>query len=371
MPSLRLAETSGERLPDASPVVIVGGGNCAHALGVHLAGRGLSVHMLVRNLDRIPPSTRSGFLNATGRVQGRFPLAAVSQDPAQVLEQAQTLFIATVADAYPEVARRLAPHLQPGQRVVLFSSKLAGCVAFEHVLHLEGVRGVRVAETDALFASRLQPDGSIQIRGIKRWNLVSTPRRSQTVEALDFLSGLFEGLEAADHVIQRGLTDFGALAHPLTMLANLNQVDRKQPFLFYCDGFTERTVVLLETLEQEFRQVARAYQTNLLPASTWLDRYYGCAPGSLLEAMRSVPNYQTSVAPDSLTHRYLQEDVACTLVPMRALARLAGVSTPVADAVVALTSALHAVDYDREGRTLESLGWAGLAPEQILSRLAA
>ena len=33
--------------------------------------------------------------------------------------------------------------------------------------------------------------------------------------------------------------------------------------------------------------------------------------------------------------------------------------------------ALHAVDYDREGRTLENLGWKGLAPEQILDRLAA
>ncbi len=366
-----LAESPPPLRQNASPVVIVGSGNCAHALGVHLVRRGLPVNMLVRDLERLPPSTRSGVLTATGRVQGSFPLASVSQDPARALDRVQTLFIATVAGAYPEVARRLAPHLQPGQRVVLFSSKLAGCVEFEHALHQEGVRDVQVAETDALFASRLQPDGSIQIRGIKRWNLVSTPRRSQTAEALAFLGQLFEGLEAADHVIQRGLTDFGALAHPLTMLANLNQVDRSQPFLFYCEGFTERTVVLLESLEQEFRQVARAYRTNLLPASTWLDRYYGCAPGNLLEAMRSVPNYQTSVAPGTLTHRYLQEDVACTLVPMRALARLAGVPTPLADAVVALASTLHAVDYDREGRTLENLGWKGLAPEQILDRLAA
>lgn len=369
MPSPRFAETSLDRPRNASPVVVVGSGNCAHALGVHLAGRGVPVHMLVRDLERLPPSARSGILTATGRVQGRFPLASVSQDPARSLAQAQTVFVATVAGAYPEVARRLAPHLQPGQRVILFSGKLAGCVAFEHALRQEGVCEVRVAETDALFAARLQPDGSIRIRGIKRWNLVSAPRRSQTREALDFLGRLFDGLEAADHVIQRGLTDFGALAHPLTMLANLNQVDRSQPFLFYCEGFTERTVVLLEALEQEFRKVARAYQTNLLPASTWLDRYYGCASGSLLEAMRSVPNYQTSVAPGTLTHRYLQEDVSCTLVPMRALARLAGVPTPLADSVVALASTLHAVDYDREGRTLQSLGWEGLSQEQVLARL--
>lgn len=350
-------------------VAVVGGGNCAHSLSVHLARRGHAVHLLVRNLDRLPAPARGGSIPAIGHVEGRYELASVGDCPAAALADARTIFVATVATAYLDVARMLAPALRPGHRVVLFSGKFGGCVEFERVLHDLGIRDVLVCETDALFASRVQDDGSIWVRGIKRWNLVSAPRRSQTAEALDVLRGFFDGLEPAQNVVQRGLTDFGALAHPMTMLANMNTVDRADHFLFYCEGFTERTVVLLERLEEEFRRVARAYGAELLPAAEWLDRYYGCDRSSLLAAMRSVPNYRTSVAPGCLDHRYLQEDVSCTLVPLRQLGRLARVETPLADAVVTMASALTGRDYAREGRTLERLGWSGLTRSGILARI--
>lgn len=104
--------------------------------------------------------------------------------------------------------------------------------------------------------------------------------------------------------------------------------------MFYCEGFTDRTIVLMETLEKEFQSVAKAYNTKLLPAKEWLKNYYGCDDSSLLKAMCTVPNYQTSQAPNKLNHRYLKEDVSCTLVPMHYLAKLAGIETPVADSVV-------------------------------------
>lgn len=353
----------------AETVAVVGGGNCAHALSAHLARRGHPVHLLVRSLERLPGPARTGAIPALGHVEGRFSLASVGERPGPALGEASTVFVATVATAYPDVARMLAPALRPGHRVVLFSGKLAGCVEFERALLDLGIRGVLVCETDALFASRVQDDGSIWVRGIKRWNLVTAPRRSQTDEALDLLRTFFEGLEPARNVIQRGLTDFGALAHPMTMLANMNSVDRAEHFLFYCDGFTERTVVLLERLEEEFRRVAEAYGSTLLPAAEWLDRYYGCDRGGLLEAMRSVPNYRTSVAPKGLDHRYLQEDVSCTLVLLRELARVAGVETPLADAVVTMASALTGRDFAREGRTLQRLGWGSLSHRGILARI--
>jgi opine dehydrogenase len=351
------------------PVAIVGGGNAAHALAVHFARMRHPVHLVVRNLAHLPESTREGSIKAVGKIDGRFDMASVSDQPGPALEAADTVFVATVATAYADVARLLAPYLREGHSVVLFSGKFAGCVEFEKVLHELDVHGIRVAETDALFASRVQSDGSIWVRGVKRWNLVTAPRRSETSAALGLLSQFFDGLEAAENVVQRGLTDFGALAHPITMLANMNQVDRGVPFLFYCEGFTDKTVVLLEALEEEFRSVAAAYGTSLLSSSEWLDRYYGCEHGNVLKAMKSVPNYQTSKAPDSLDHRYLHEDVACTLVPLRELAALARLQTPMTDAIVAMATALNSRDYVGEGRGLATLGWAGLTHDALMARL--
>ena len=140
--------------------------------------------------------------------------------------------------------------------------------------------------------------------------------------------------------------------------------------MFYCEGFTDRTIVLMETLEKEFQSVAKAYNTKLLPAKEWLKNYYGCDDSSLLKAMCTVPNYQTSQAPNKLNHRYLKEDVSCTLVPMHYLAKLAGIETPVADSVVTFAQVLTGEDFFNQGRTLKRLGWDNLTYEEIKERIA-
>ncbi|MEW6283554.1 MAG: NAD/NADP octopine/nopaline dehydrogenase family protein [Candidatus Eremiobacterota bacterium] len=350
---------------------IVGAGNAAHSLAAYLASLGHSVHMLARNPLCAEILRARGRVFATGKLEGVYRLSHATCDPERIAGECRTVFVATTTDAYAEVAARLAPHLTPEHELILFSGKLGGCLEVRHVLDRHGVSGVTVLETDALFASRLQQDGSIWIRGIKKWNLYCSPTRSQTRANGAILERYFSGLEPADNAVQRGVTDFGAMAHPLTMLVNMNRVDRQESFLFYCEGFTERTVRLLEAVEGEFRAVARAYQTDLIPAPELLNRYYGCCTSSLLEAMRSVPNYRTSYAPLSLEHRYLREDVACTLVPLQALARVAGVDTPVVDSVLNLACVVTGEDFARTGRSLARLGLDGLDRSQILARLQA
>lgn len=339
------------------PVGVIGTGNSARALACYLASRGHEVHLLARHLERFPWLTASRTLHATGKVEGTFKLADVTDHAARFADAVEVVFFATVTTGYREVSARLAPHLGDNHRVVLFSSKLCGSVEVEHTLHGHGVRGVPVLETDALFACRIQDDQSIWVRGFKGWTLFSGPRHSVTREWAPLVRHFFPGLEAARNVIQRGLTDFGALAHPTTMVANMNRVDRKEPFLFYHEGFTEKTVAVLEEVEKEFRAVAHAYDAPLVAMKDLLDRYYGCDASSLLTAMRTVPNYRLSWAPTTLDHRYLKEDVSCTLVPMQQLARKARVELPVVSSIVQMACDLTGEDLIAHGRTLDRLGW--------------
>ena len=70
-------------------------------------------------------------------------------------------------------------------------------------------------------------------------------------------------------------------------------------------------------------------------------------------------------SPPSLRHRYVEEDVGYGLVPLAALGSLAGVETPVIDALVTLASAAVGVDFRNNGLTLERMGLAGLTPAQL------
>jgi opine dehydrogenase len=335
----------------------VGTGNSARALACYLASRGHEVHLLVRHLERFAWLKESRSLTATGKVEGTFALGGVTDRADHFADAVETIFVATVTTAYRELAARLAPYLDHRHRVVLFSSKLCGSVEFEHALREHGARSVPVLETDALFACRIQDDQSIWVRGFKAWTLFSGPRHSVTREWAPLMHGFFPGLEAARNVIQRGLTDFGALAHPATMIANMNRVDRAEPFLFYLEGFTEKTVAVLEEVEKEFRAVAHAYDAPLVAMKNLLDRYYGCDPTTLLTAMRTVPNYRLSWSPTTLDHRYLKEDVSCTLVPMEQLARKAGIALPVVSSLVQMACDLTGEDLVAHGRTLARLGW--------------
>ncbi len=359
--------------PANHPVAIVGSGNSGLALSSYLAQQGYPVHLLARSLDKVSSLAENMSVKSIGKVEGEFELASVTTLPAESVAKSRTIFIATVTTVYADIARMLAPHLQDGQEIVLFSSKFAGSVEFSNVLTQCGVdckrRNITVIETDALFACRIQEDGSVWIRGFKDWTLFSAPTLSQTISGRKIIQRFFPRLEQADNIIQRGLTDFGAVAHTITMLANMNKVDRAEPFLFYHEGFTERTIKLMEKLESEFRSVAEAYGTTLIPMPELLNRYYGCDTSSLYNALRTVPNYRHSQAPMELHHRYIIEDVSCSHVPIQGLARKAGLSTPVLDSVVCFAQTLLDIDFESGGRNLSKLGWADLTRDEIVVQI--
>lgn len=351
-------------------VGIVGAGNSASALACHLASFEYLPVMYVRNPQTAEELRRQGCMRSTGQLEGVFPIE-VTNSPEEICARCQLIFLATTANDYLDVAALFAPYLSEQNTLVLFSSKLAGSLAVSHFLESQGVTGVDVLETDSLFASRVQEVGHVWIRGIKRWNLYSGKCRSMTCRYEGVLESFFPGLEPAQNLVQRGLTDFGALAHPLTLLINMNDIDRQRPFLFYYEGYTPKSVTLLERIEAEFHEVAAAFDATLLPAKEWLHRYYGCKQNSLLEAMQTVPNYRFSQSPDRVHHRYILEDVPCTLIPLQQLARKAGVSTPMVDSVITIASILLGEDFESRGRTLERLGWAQCSQQEIRMALKA
>lgn len=336
-------------------VTVIGAGNSARALSAYLTQNGHSVSLMARSTHKIPGIVAHKRIVASGKLEGEFKLVDVGSEARALIPSAEVIFVATVTSAYGDVARSIAPYLTGKQKIVLFSGKLGGVLEFSTALGPKCAQ-TPVLETDALFACRAQEDESIWIRGHKKWTLFSGVNRSSTMEHKGLINSFFPGLDPASNIIERGLTDFGAAAHAPIVLANMNKIDRAEPFLFYYEGLTERTIAILSAVEVEFGQIAAAYGASLIPLAELLNRYYGCDTSSLYEAIRTVPNYRHSQAPNTLDHRFLIEDVSCTLVPAQQFARLAGVKTPTIDAVITFASLLTGIDCATTGRTLVKLG---------------
>src|SRR5579885_722168 len=242
--------------PRAGAIAIIGAGNAARSLACYLARQGYSSQLLVRSPHKVTALMERLRITSRGQLEGEFEISKVSDDIESTLNKCRTVFVATTTDAYREIAFRLAPHLTPDHEVILFSSKFAGAVEFKNVLSMAISDLPKIVETDAIFASRIQEDDSIWIRGIKKWTLYSSWNCTETERTAESILRFFPELGRADNIIQRGLTDFGALAHPITMIANMNSVDRNTGFLFYYEGFTEKTIILMERLEEEFCALA-------------------------------------------------------------------------------------------------------------------
>jgi opine dehydrogenase len=105
----------------------------------------------------------------------------------------------------------------------------------------------------------------------------------------------------------------------------------------------------------------------------WNIKFYGhqgFGGKTLYEALSTTPVHGAARAPSSIDHRYFTEDIPYGLAPIASLARAIGVATPVTDSVVTISSAVCGKDFAHAGRSVESLGLAGMSVPQILSHVA-
>ncbi|MEN3014536.1 MAG: NAD/NADP octopine/nopaline dehydrogenase family protein [bacterium] len=339
-------------------VGIIGLGNEGFALYSYLANHKIPLVAYTTN----PTNLSIKRINSRGKVEGSFELN-VSQDLREILKQ-EIIFITTVTTVYEDIANKIVQVREidlSKKMFVLFSGKLGGVLVFNKILKNNGIN-TTIVETDAIFAARKIYDDTVWIRGIKKWNLMITNLdywgSNKSLEVYDIVRELLPdiNLEIADNFIQRGLNDFGAMAHATISLVNLSNIDSKRDMLFYIDGVTENTVILIDKVYQEFNQVAKKFSTYVLHPIELLDRYYGTDKTNLYRAIKGVSNYKYTRMPDSIHNRFLYEDVLNTLFPLTLLAKTVNVEVPICQSIVNIMCSLLSIDPFVKGRTLQKMG---------------
>ena len=77
---------------------------------------------------------------------------------------------------------------------------------------------------------------------------------------------------------------------------------------------------------------------------------------TLDEAIHDQEGYYGIMAPKSLKHRYIFEDVPMSLVPLASFAKRYGVSVRGIESIIRLACFIHRTDFWNRGRTLKNLG---------------
>jgi opine dehydrogenase len=350
---------------------VIGAGHGGKAMAAHLALMGFPVTLYNRTPENVAVIKMRGGIELRsyeGGPHGFAELVLVTSDMGKALEHAQVIMVVVPSSAHREIAWKATPHLRDGQIVVLHPGRTGGAIEFAYVLHDQLCQAkVTVAEAATfIYASRSEGPAESRIFRIKDAVPVAALPATQTPLVLEALKTAYPQFIDSVNVLHTGLNNMGAVFHPALTLLNAGRIESTSgEFQFYIDGVTPAVAHVLEVLDRERVTVASALGIRAQTAMEWLRMAYDATGPDLRGAIHNNPGYHGIMAPRTLDHRYLFEDVPMSLVPMVSLGRRYGVSMRGMESIIRLACFIHRTDYWRRGRTLDKLGIQQLSVSEL------
>ena len=349
-------------MSNSTHYTVIGTGHGGKAMTAHLALMGFPLTLYNRTPDNVAAiKARSAIqLNSyEGGPHGLAELALVTSDMAEALESAEIIMVVVPSSAHADIARTAAPHLHDGQIVVLNPGRTGGALEFAKVLSDEECAAdITIAEAETfIYASRSDGPAEARIFRMKDAVPLAALPATRTQSVLEGLRPAYPQFIDGKNVLHTGLNNMGAVFHPALTLLNAGRIESTLgEFQFYVDGVTPAVGRVLEVLDRERVTVASALGIRARTGLEWLKMAYDATGEDLTEAIHNQPGYRGIMAPRTLHHRYLFEDVPMSLVPMAALGQRYGVSVRGMDSIIRLACFVHRTDYWRQGRTLDRMG---------------
>jgi opine dehydrogenase len=355
-------------------IAILGAGNGGCAAAADLTLRGFEVRLFARSESTIAKLAKLGEIELIeSGVSKKAAPYFMSPHLPPVVQGADLIVIATPSVGHEYLAKGLANYLVDGHRVLLNPGHTGGSLHFANLLRKLGCKAeVQLCETVTLtYICRMPQPGRVEVyRRTTNLRCAALPGK-YTTQLVGEIQSVFPNVVAAANVLETGFSNINAIMHPAGILGNTGWIEKTGgDFLYYREGITPSIGAWIDALDRERLEIVRAL--GLTPLR-FVDIFHGAGlttseardSGSAYQAIhQSEPNF-TIKSPPSLDHRYIKEDVGYGVVPMAEIGKLLGIETPVMDALITLGSVALGIDFRSEGLTLEKMGLANVAPDEL------
>jgi opine dehydrogenase len=350
---------------------IIGAGNGGQSFTGHLGLLGFPVHLWDVDPQRVADLRKTKRMVVSGAVTGECDIPLVTGDIGEAVEGADVIMVVIPAVYQRPTVKAMAPYLRDGQAIVLNPGATGGALEARATLDEAGCRAqVLVAETDTLlYACRSPKPGQAIIGGVKEGLSVAALPGRDSRRVAELLHHAFPQFRPVSSVLVTSLSNANAMMHPAPTILNAGRIECKECFDYYFQGVTPALARVVETMDAERLSIGRALGVEVPSIHDFYRTSYSAFGRNLHEQLQHVKAYEGIKGPTSLETRYIFEDLPTGLVPLSALGKAIGVSTPAMNAVVELGNILLDRNFWVEGRSLEKLGLAGLTPEQVRSKV--
>lgn len=354
-------------------IAVIGGGNGCYAAAADLSEQGHSVRFWRRDSAALAALRDAGHISLRDfRGQRDVPIAVITDDVGEAIHGADLVVCCLPATTQIDVAERIAPHLQDDQVVFLPPGTFGSYVMASAVADAGGARRVMYAESGTLpWLARKSGKVGVSVSGRTTRLPTGVFPAERSDDAFAVLRAAFPSVEPLSDALDGALMNAGPIIHPPLILMNAGPIQHFETWDIHNEGTQPAIRRVTDALDAERIAVREAlgYPPPHFPLA---DHYnasgdewmYGNAAHEKL-----VDSGDWREPLDLATHRYMREDIACGLAFLVSVARWSGVPSPVASGLLAIASALVGEDFDRAGRTFETLGLSGFSRAELAELL--
>ena len=335
-------------------IAIVGAGAAGTVTAAYLTGKGYDVILCDREeqcREDFEIIARAGIaVEGPGLVSGLRP-AVLTYDIANAME-ADRVLVCVSGGRQEETAAWMAPYVRADHNILLMPGNLGSVVCYREFQAKGAACGLVAELAECLWACRRLGAGRyVSAMPLGQRRIAAFPS-SDTPEALKVFGNLFP-LKAGANLVENCLNSPNVLTHLPGTLLNLGGIaQRGEEFALFVDGLSDAYIRCLELLEAERNEVLKALGMECYAASVrpLLLMLKNPEEHPDLEAFRNL------TGPNSLNHRYINEDAACGVALLVSSARKCHIEVPVTEALLTLAGQLTGKDFYHFGRTWEWLG---------------
>lgn len=324
-------------------ILVIGGGNIGLATAALCCQQGHPTHLYSRRFSTIT----SKIITSKGLVaSGKHQLASCSNNLDEIASQndghiPNQIVICCRGQDVEVYGQTIARFVNSFDNVLLIcSSRFAGRVLIRSLKQ----SGVREEDLPAIadvntspFVSRTQGN-KVEIYALKGRIEIAAQNIDLTQRVLAVFQPIFGNLYAIYNSLELNIRKLDDIVHIPLLLTAWYKLETGAPHNLY-RHLGQRTANLIWELDQDRLKVAKVFGFDGVDVCSRYQHSYGTSGDSIHDHLQQVTAYEKAMVGNPY-HRYLMEDLPFGAYPLKALALIANVLTPVLDSCITLGSKL-------------------------------
>jgi len=367
-------------------VTILGAGNAGQTHAFHLSLKGHEICLwehpdFSKALDPIKQNDntieavgefKKGDLTIKSALSGSAKIAKITSDIKEAMAWSDIIIMPVPAFAQGNVFKQIMFHLHDGHIITTLPGNEASLLFAKMMREAKITTDVIFCEGASIpYACRIVGPAKIFIGGFKDAFEFGVFPANRTQEAVKIMQAILPlKLDIKKNVIEVHFYNLNMIVHPSTATLNMGAFEsRNGEFYFYKEGMSESTSKVQQKIDDERIAIGEEFGFKLDSFIKLIKEWYNIDAKTIHEFSQVTPIHNAfgHDAPKSPKERYISEDTPYLLVTMHEYGELARIKHPAIRSIIEIDNIYNDTDYFTHGRTLASLGLAGMSIKQILA----